>query len=433
MRLRDDESGQMLVLTALCMTLLMGFLALAVDVGILFRAKRNVQIAADAGAIAGALQEQYGGSPGPACAGGVTGVPCAVQNAVAANGVPAADVASVSMSPTSGSHTGPGYVEAIVSVPNPTFFMSAFRGEITWLSVTSRAVAGMVPSTGCIYALDTTDADSLTVAGPVSAPGCGIQVNSSNANASCDQGQALSVPFLHIAGGQDGGGGCSPTTSTQVVTGVAPSGDPLGNGVDATAGGGGLCSAANTLSLGAVNAVVTAATTIPSALLSMGGVSVQVSCFSDLNVNLSGLTLGTGGGDHLFVFENGATIVGNVTVDGTVDVAGGTLTQGTGQLTINAPNDPGNPLNGVALIQPSTNATPCSATVPLPCLQLGLTGGTVNGLIYAPTSRVSIHGDGGVSGIVAYQVNIDGPLNLTRNYNLANPTTSPMNKVELVE
>src|SRR5215475_2110057 len=108
MRFRDDESGQMLVLTALCMTLLMGFLALAIDVGILFRAKRNVQIAADAGAIAGALHQQYGGSPGPACGGGVTGVRCAVQNAVGANGIPASDVASVSTSPTAGYHTGPG-------------------------------------------------------------------------------------------------------------------------------------------------------------------------------------------------------------------------------------------------------------------------------------------------------------------------------------
>src|SRR5581483_1805437 len=109
MRFWDDESGQMLVLTAVCMTVLMGFLALAIDVGILFRARRNVQIAADAGAIAGALQQQYGGSPGPACGGGVTGVPCAVQNAVAANGVPAADVASVSTNPASGYHTGSGY------------------------------------------------------------------------------------------------------------------------------------------------------------------------------------------------------------------------------------------------------------------------------------------------------------------------------------
>jgi Flp pilus assembly protein TadG len=430
MRFRDDESGQMLVLTALCMTMLMGFLALAIDVGILFRAKRNVQIAADAGAIAGALQEQYRGTPNPTCGGGVTGVRCAAQNAVAANGVPAADVASVNTNPTNGYHTGAGYVETIVSVPNPTFFMSAFRGVRTSLSVTARAVAGMAPSTTCMYVLDPTDQDALNVAGPVTAPGCGIQVNSSSQNASCDQGETLAVPFLHVSGGQDGGGGCTPTNSTQVVTGVAPSGDPLNNllGVNATS----VCTPLNTLTLGVGN-LINAATRIPSSLLNLGGLSVTVSCFGDLNVLLSALTLGRPGTNQLFVFLNGVQLSGNVTINGTVDVAQGILQQGTAQLAINAPNDPANPLNGIAMIQPSTNTTPCSPTVRTPCLQLRLVGGSVNGLIYAPTAKVVIQGAGGVGGIIAYQLDIDGPLSLTRNYNLANPTTSPLNKVELVE
>jgi hypothetical protein len=60
-------------------------------------------------------------------------------------------------------------------------------------------------------------------------------------------------------------------------------------------------------------------------------------------------------------------------------------------------------------------------------------GGSLNGIIYAPTSRVSIQGAGGVGGIVAYQLDVTGPLSLTRNYNLAIPTTSPLNRVELVE
>ena len=46
-RLWKDESGQTLVMAVLSMTLLLGFLALAVDVGVLFHARRNVQLAAD--------------------------------------------------------------------------------------------------------------------------------------------------------------------------------------------------------------------------------------------------------------------------------------------------------------------------------------------------------------------------------------------------
>jgi Flp pilus assembly protein TadG len=431
MRLRDEESGQMLVLTALCMTVLMGFLAMAIDVGMLFRAKRNVQIAADAGAIAGALQEQYGGTVNPSCGNGVSSVTCAVDNAVGANGVPAADVVAANTNPTDGYHKGTGYVEAIVSAPNPTFFFSAFRGAKTSFNVTARAVAGLVPSTACMYVLDPTDANSLNIQGKVTAPGCGIQVNSNNADASCDQGAAIAAPFLHIAGGQDAGGGCQPTNSTQVVTGVAPSGDPLNNmtGVSVAS----VCTPINTVLLGGANPTVTAATIIPSTTLLIGNVAVAASCFGDLNVLLSALTLGRPGSNQLFIFENGVQLLGNVTVNGTIDIAQGTLVQGAAQLTINAPADPADMFNGIALFEPSTNATPCSPTLPTPCLQVRLVGGGLNGIIYAPTSRVSIQGQGGVGGIVAYQLDVTGPLSLTENYNLANPSTSPLNKVELVE
>lgn len=430
MRFRDDQ-GQMLVLTALCMTMLMGFLALAIDVGMLFRAKRNVQIAADAGAIAGALQEKYGDTPRPRCRGEVSRVRCAVQNAVAANGFPAIDVVSVSANPTNGYHTGPGYVETIVSVPNPTYFLSAFRGIGTPLKVTARAVAGMAPSTTCIYVLDPADADSLTVQAPISARDCGIQVNSNSPEASCDQGATIAVPFLHITGGQDSGTGCQATNSTQVVTGVAPAGDPL-NGLPVinTAS---VCTLLNTIAIGGKNPIVTAATRIPSTILRLGGISVAVTCFSDLNVVLSALTLGTAGANQLFIFESGVQIVGNVTINGTLYIAQGTLAQQAGQLSINAPTDPTDLLNGIGIFQPSTNTTPCSPTIKTPCLQILLVAGSVNGIIYAPTARVSIQGEGGVDGIVAYQLDVSGPLSLTRNYNLANPTTSPLNKVELVE
>src|SRR5580698_178564 len=429
MRLTDHESGQMLVLTALCMTVLMGFLALAIDVGVLFHTKRNAQIAADTGAIAGALQEKFGGTPHPQCGRGESGVQCSVQNAVVANGVPAADLVSVNTNPTNGFHTGSGYVETIVSIPNPTYFLSAFRGAKTPLTVTARAVAGMAPSTTCIYVLDPTDPDSLDVGGSITAPDCGIQVNSDSQSASCDEGAAVTAPFVHIAGGQNTGGGCEAISTTKVVTGVVPAGDPLSSLTTTLTGGSTslLCSLLNT-----ITGLVNAATQLPSALLNIGGLDVQVTCFSGRNVLLSGLTLGNPGSNQLFIFENGLQISGNVTINGTLDIAQGVFSQ-TGQLTINAPNDPTNPLNGIAIYQPGSNTTPCSRTNRNPCLKITLGGGTANGIIYAPTSTVSIQGAGGIGGIVAYQLDVTGPLSLTGNYNLANPTTSPLNKVELVE
>jgi Flp pilus assembly protein TadG len=44
MKALKDERGQVLILTALALLVLLGFLALAVDVGVLFRAKRNIQL-----------------------------------------------------------------------------------------------------------------------------------------------------------------------------------------------------------------------------------------------------------------------------------------------------------------------------------------------------------------------------------------------------
>jgi len=50
-----DEEGSVTILVALMMTVLMGFAALSVDIGMLYNQKREVQNAADAAALAGAM------------------------------------------------------------------------------------------------------------------------------------------------------------------------------------------------------------------------------------------------------------------------------------------------------------------------------------------------------------------------------------------
>ena len=54
MRLRRDERGQAIILVALAMTVLLGFAALALDVGSWFHAQRQLQGSVDAGALAAA-------------------------------------------------------------------------------------------------------------------------------------------------------------------------------------------------------------------------------------------------------------------------------------------------------------------------------------------------------------------------------------------
>ncbi len=427
MKILKDESGQILALTVLSMTLLIACVALAVDVGVLFRAKRNAQIAADAAAIAGAMEYRYG-------TGNVT---TAADNAALANGF-AASTVTVIPSPTSGSHTGTGFVEVDINQPNPTVFMSMFvNGNV---NVGARAVAGTVAGQACIYVLDPTDANTLYLQGnaDIDTPNCGIQVNSSDPGAFCDQGSAsIEAPFLHIVGGQSGKGKCAKAPgSTPVSTGVPPVVDPFNNmsgPIPATA-----CNGANTVSA----ATVTSATTIPSTSVTTGTTTASVTCFSTANVTLgSGLTLGSPGGNQIFVFENGVNIGGTMTVNGTIDIYQGTFSQGNSALTVNAPANKGDTYNGIAVMEPSSNTTSgtCKDGLGEPCLQLqfGSGSGQINGIVYAPTSQVYQQDHGGgtvVTGVIAYQIYLKASdMDITDSYNDQNPTTTPLNKVSLVE
>ena len=60
MNLLRDERGQTMMVVALCIASLCGMAGFAVDVGTLFRAKRNLQTAADAAAVSGADESKYG-------------------------------------------------------------------------------------------------------------------------------------------------------------------------------------------------------------------------------------------------------------------------------------------------------------------------------------------------------------------------------------
>lgn len=58
--IEDKRSGQTLVLVALLMVVLLGFVALAIDVGNIYSVRRHMQNAADAGALAGAREICFG-------------------------------------------------------------------------------------------------------------------------------------------------------------------------------------------------------------------------------------------------------------------------------------------------------------------------------------------------------------------------------------
>jgi hypothetical protein len=174
MKRMRDESGQALIMVALGLTCILGFVGFATDVGILLHAKRNLQIAADAAALAGANEIRIDS----------TQVIAAAKAASAQNGF-TDGVNSVTVTPSNGPADGPhagdpSYVEAIVSQAQPTFFMRLFN--FTSMPVSARAVAfnGANNGSGCLHALNGSDPDTINLQGhfTVNAPGCQVLDNS---------------------------------------------------------------------------------------------------------------------------------------------------------------------------------------------------------------------------------------------------------------
>ncbi len=137
-----NESGQSLVLGAVFLSVLMGFLALAFDVSSLFRARDQMQIAADASVAAAALDYKYGESQS---------AQGDARTAATQNGMLASGTATVYPTPVDGYHKSSGYTEVVVSEPSPTFFMRVFGFKS--VTVSARAVAGSSLSGGCMWTL----------------------------------------------------------------------------------------------------------------------------------------------------------------------------------------------------------------------------------------------------------------------------------------
>lgn len=433
MRIFREDKGQVLVLTALSMILLLGFVALATDVGVLFRLKRNLQTAADAAATAGALYASYGQSASDAA------FTAASDNGVT-DGTDGATVV-VNIPPASGPSAGQtGFVEVIASKPSNTIFMSLF-GD-TSVRVAARAVAGAVAPEACIYLMNDSGTDlSLQGRGTIEAPGgsqsCGIYSNSTSDNSVTVNGQGnyVNTRYIDTAGGLQAAGN-SNTNPTPVSTNVGykqsppqslqdiADNPPVPNSSDLP------CK----LLLGTATAKVqsTTYTILTAADLLNNPMTDSGVCFSG-NVMLQGtssqqLTLPPG----LYVFTDQVAIGNYVTANGvTLDINGDGKTSSEEILTVTsttnvqlsaAPVDnvnstcpqtreevgtaTGGAYCGVLLLAPTTNnqtfniqwgaaggnAVKCQALTPGGPYTSGL---VFNGTIDAPSVNISLQDEGG--------------------------------------
>jgi len=404
MRLRD-ESGQALVVTALVVPIMVGCIALAVDMGVLYHEKRDLQIAADAAAIAGAVDYLYNGSDpsaktAAAAASSVNGFTDGTNGVTVTTSVPPAD------GPNSGTA---GYVEAVVSKPIKTVFMSVFG--FNNVTVKARAVAG-TPGIGaaCIWALAKTGTGlDLQGAYDIEATNCGVYVNSTTSDAVSVTGNGGTMNTAFV----DAVGNTVPkhqTSPTPVTPNTAPRTDPWGNLTGPTPTNGG-CTTTDSSTTS-----ITGSVTGPGA-----GYAV---CYTKA-VTLSGATLGAG----TYTFESGVTISGTVTVNsGTIDIYSGSFNQPSNTLlNITAPTS--GAYNGIAIMQPASNTANLQ-------VQFGSNNETLDGYIFAPGAEVYLQDHGGgivATGIVANTIYDKASTIRIPSYDKAHSGTTKNRVVALIE
>jgi Flp pilus assembly protein TadG len=211
MRFLRDERGQATILVGLCIASMCGMAALSVDVGMLFRAKRVSQNAADAAAIAGAMEVPFGDW--------LTAAKAAATDNGLSDGV---NGVTVAVTNPSGS-----IVKVVVTQSAPTYFMKAFH--INSMNVNARATAALGPGSGCIFTLNQSGVDvGLSGTGNLSMPDCGVIVDSNSAKALTLTGSSsISAKYIGIVGNYSDSSNSPNSLIPTPMTGIAPASDPL--------------------------------------------------------------------------------------------------------------------------------------------------------------------------------------------------------------
>jgi Putative Flp pilus-assembly TadE/G-like len=396
---RKSESGQMMVLIAGAMIVILGFAALAVDVGFLYATRRNMQTAADAAAIAGAnaLQESCGTNSDCTC-DSVAVCNSVGQDVAKLNGYADGtnDVTVTIKTPASDPGPANGfYVEADVTRPVPTYFLGAL-GYRT-VNVSTTAIAGYDTSPNCVYVGDKNDdANTLVVSGgSVLNAGCGILDESTSSKGMVDSGgSTIAGSTIGVSATSYSGGGsptCGGSTASCPTTGVAQIADPLLY----------LQSEKPTPGTCVTGADETTATS------GNGGTISQGTYCSGIKVATLGHTLNLNPGLYILTGSNGLNVSGGAVINGTgvtiynsgtgkIDISGGS----TANLTASASAYP-----GILFFQDPSNTAAATLS--------GGSTGNLQGALYFPETQMLTFSGGSSTNpenitLDAYKITISG-------------------------
>lgn len=236
--LHRNDQGQILVLTVLCMSVLLGFMALAIDVGQLLYSKRQLQAAADAAAIAGALEIAQCASTTNCAAMQAAAKSAITENGYATPALVTQCAANTNTGLTLILNNGPcalgssdpkngnaSYVEALVTLQQPMLFARILG--LDSVRLTARAEAGKGDATYCVHVINSSASQALLMNSNANlTASCGVIVDSSSSTSMLiNSGASLISTANNTHGGTLING--SPTISPSIVTGVAVQADPL--------------------------------------------------------------------------------------------------------------------------------------------------------------------------------------------------------------
>src|SRR6478735_2335627 len=152
-RFADDQSGSYIIISALLMPVLVGTAGLGTEAGLWYYKHKNMQSAADSGAVSAATA----GSNLTAEANAIT------ASYGYANGVSNVTVA-VNRPPKTGNYaSNPQAIEVVVSQPQQRLLTALFGSQP--VPITARAVALPNAGTGCVLALNSSASPAVKVSG----------------------------------------------------------------------------------------------------------------------------------------------------------------------------------------------------------------------------------------------------------------------------
>jgi Flp pilus assembly protein TadG len=441
----SNDSGQVLVVTSLSMLILLGIMGMALDAGMLFRAKRTVQIAADAAAVAAALDYKYNGTLDSAVSAG--------RAASAQNGITdgsGGTTVTINVPPKYGATAGEsGYIEAVVQYPSPTYFMKLFG--VNSVTIAGRAVVGTGATGACIWTLAKSGTDiSLSGSAGLNSPKCAIYDDSAASNALSLSGSGtITARSIGIVGrySDSSSGALTPTPTT----GLAPAADPLaalaapsiptgscsGSSCTVNYSGSGTYtvqpgtytsisnSGSGTVSFASGNYLITGNVSNSQGNMVFGAGNYTIGG-SLTDSGSASMTLGTG----LYIVEGNLSLSGSGTITGngvTFYTARSTSISGGSNLTLTAPTS--GTYSGVLFFQSRSDSSSMSIS--------GGSGSTIQGIIYAPMAALTISGSSGLTmslDLIADSLTVSGSGTFTdSNYATVTNTSSVLGKTVMVE